>query len=105
MVERNNQLHNKEHSEHNRRKDLELNERVTNIFRKLDKLAPSRRMLMNDERIFFYKKQEQDIKKRRIRSKARWVNNTEDILEVYELRTKQHNLITDYLTYASKEYG
>ena len=102
--ERNNQLHNKENSEHNKRKTAELNDRITSIFRKLKDLAPNRRMLMKDERIFFAKR-ENDIRKKRIRSKNRWVNDAEDILEIYELRTKQHNSITDYLTYASKEYG
>ena len=102
--ERNEQLHNKEHSEHNRRKNEELNERVANIYRKLHRLAPNDRMLLHDERIFFAKR-EIDIKKRKIRSKQRWVSDADDILDIYELRTKQHNSITDYMIYASKEYG
>ena len=102
--ERNDQLHHKENSEHNKRKNEELNDRVTNIFQRLGRLAPNDRMLLPDERIFFAKK-EANIKKRKIRSKRRWVNDADDILDIYELRTKKHNSITDYLIYASKEYG
>ena len=102
--ERNNQLHNKEQSEHNRRQTQEMNEKITNIYRRLNNLAPSRRMLTNDERTFFART-EHDIKKRKIRSKTRWVNDAEDILEIFELRTKKDNSITDYLIYAMKEYG
>ena len=100
----NKQLHNKEHLEHNKRRNTELNEKVKNIFIKLKQLAPNQRMLLKDERIFF-EKREKDIKKRRVRSKQRQVNDAEDILAIYELRTKRHNSITDYLAYASKEYG
>ena len=100
--ERNAQLHNKEQSQHNERKNQQLNERISNVHRRLNKR--SKRMMYEDERHYFSRK-EHEIKKRRIRSKTRWINNAEDILETFEIRINRHNSITGYLTYATKEYG
>ena len=102
--ERNIQLHNKEQSQHNERTHQQLNMRITKVYERLNKAAPNKRILNGDERYYFSRK-ENEIKRKRIRSKNRWVKEAEDIIEILEIKLKRHNSIRDYLTYAAKEYG
>ena len=102
--ERNTQLHNKEKSQHNERKNQQLNTRITKICERLNKAAPNKRILNDDERYYFSQK-ENEIKRRRIGSKNRWVKEAEDIIEILEIKMSRNNSITNYLTYVAKEYG
>ena len=102
--ERNIQLHNKEQSQHNERMNQQLNTRITKIYERLNKAAPNKRILNDDERYYFSRK-ENEIKRKRVRSKHRWVKEAEDIIEILEIKMKRNNSIMNYLTYAAKKYG
>jgi hypothetical protein len=102
--ERNDQLHHKETSEAATRGNIELNGRIDEIYTKLHRVAPHRRMLTKDEKSFFSKSKEQH-KGKKIKTKRKWVQDAEDVLEVYEQRTRGGQAMRDYIIYHLRDPG
>ena len=102
--ERNEQLHNKETSEENKRQNTELNIRIDRIYEKLQEVAPSNRFITSDEKRFFSRRPS-TIKNKKVRTKRKWVDDAEVILESYIARTRNGRLMRDYILYHLRDHG
>ena len=102
--ERNEQKHRHETSEEYQRETNKIENEIDEIYEELHRIAPNERLLTKGEQRFF-SRQKVTIKRKKLRTKRKWVTDAQDILHVYRKRTQGGQVMRDFIIYHLRDPG